>query len=169
MKRRSALACLAGATAWIAGCDRARAPDAKPRWPTLKVRDLTGKSVMLPGASGGARLINFWALWCPPCRQELPGFERLAWNVDSNKLDVFAVALAEDGFAVREYLSQHAASLQSVVMSPELPVVQDLGLDSLPQTFLVGAGGEVLGRWVGAREWDSPAVREQLDQLLHPA
>lgn len=169
MKRRGALACLAGATAWLAGCDAARAPNARPRWPTLAVRDLAGKSVTLAGASGGARLINLWALWCPPCRQELPGLERLAWAVDSNKLDVVAVALAEDGFAVREYLAQHASSLQSVVMSPELPAVRELGLDALPQTFLVAADGEVLARWVGAREWDSPAVREQLDSLLRAA
>lgn len=169
MRRRDALACLAGASAWLAGCDGARAPQAKPRWPTLAVRELGGKPVTLPGATGGARLINLWALWCPPCRQELPGLERLAWTVDSHKLDVVAIALAEDGFAVREYLAQHAASLQSVLLSPELPVVRELGLDALPQTFLVAADGEVLARWVGAREWDSPAVREQLDQLLHPA
>ena len=166
MKRRAALTCLAGASAWLAGCDRAPAPDAKPRWPSLKVRDLAGKSVTLPSASGGARLINLWALWCPPCRQELPGLERLAWAVDSHKLDVFAVALAEDGFAVREYLAQHAASLQSVVISPDVPVVREMGLDALPQTFLVAADGEVLARWVGAREWDSAAVREQLDRML---
>jgi len=166
MKRRGALACLAGASAWLAGCDRTRLPDAKPRWPSLNVRDLACKSLMLPAAGGGARLINLWALWCPPCRQELPGLERLAWAVDSHKLDVFAIALAEDGFAVREYLAQHAATLQSVVMSPELPVVRELGLDTLPQTFLVAADGEVLARWVGAREWDSPPVREQLDRLL---
>jgi thiol-disulfide isomerase/thioredoxin len=169
MKRRGALALLAGATTWLTGCDRPPPPEAKPRWPALKVRDLRGTPVSLPGASGGARLINLWALWCPPCRQELPGLERLAWAVDSLNLDVVAIALAEDGFAVREYLSQHAATLQGLVMSPGVPAVRELGLDALPQTFLVAGNGEVLARWVGAREWDSPPVREQLGQLLRPA
>jgi thiol-disulfide isomerase/thioredoxin len=171
MKRRGVLACLAGATAWLAGCDRVPAPaaNAKPRWPALAVRDLTGRPATLPSASGAPRLINMWALWCPPCRQELPGLERLAWSADNLKLDVVAVALADDGFAVREYLAQHAAGLQSAVMSPGLPVVRELGLDALPQTFLVAGDGQVLARWVGAREWDSPAVREQLEQLLRPA
>lgn len=169
MRRRSAIASIAGAAAWLAGCDGARAPDTRLRWPSLSVRDLAGRPATLAGTSRGARVINVWALWCPPCRRELPSLERLKSVLAPLAIDVCTVALAEDSFPVREYLAQHAAHLHCVVLSPRMPVVAELDVKVLPQTFLVAADGGVLARWIGAREWDSPAVREQLDLLLQPA
>ncbi|MGZ8256051.1 MAG: TlpA family protein disulfide reductase, partial [Burkholderiaceae bacterium] len=148
------------------GCDGARAPDSRPLWPALSVQDLAGRPATLPGTSKGARVINLWALWCPPCRRELPSLERLTWALAPDAIDVNTVALAEDSFPVREYLAQHAPGLHGVILSPRTPVVQELGLQALPQTFLVAPDGRVLARWVGAREWDSQAVRDELDRLL---
>ena len=132
----------------------------------MPVRSLSGQAMLLPTSTSGARLINMWALWCPPCRQELPSLERLAWTLAPSVIDVFAVALAEDSFPVREYLAQHAAGLNSVVVSPGLPVVAELDLRILPQTFLVAPGGNVLAHWVGAREWDSRTIRDELERML---
>jgi uncharacterized protein YidB (DUF937 family) len=84
-------------------------------------------------------------------------------------VELSTVALAEDIFPVREYLAQYAAGLRSMVLSPALPVVKELGLQALPQTFVVAADGAVLARWIGAREWDTSVVREQLDRVLQPA
>ena len=170
MRRRQAIgAALAGAAGWLSGCDKAPAPATARKWPAMSVRDLAGQPTLLPASTSGARLINVWALWCPPCRQELPSLERLAWALAPAEIDVFGVALAEDNFPVREYLAQHAAGLNSVVLSPTMPVVAELDLKVLPQTFLVAAQGDVLARWVGAREWDSPAIREELERLLKSA
>jgi thiol-disulfide isomerase/thioredoxin len=172
LKRRSAIACaayVAGAGAWLAGCGDAPAPPTASRWPALSVRDLEGRALTLPPGSGGVRVINFWALWCPPCRRELPSLQRLASALSPRGVELSTVALAEDIFPVREYLAQYAAGLRSVVLSPALPVVKELGLQALPQTFVVAADGAVLARWIGAREWDTSVVREQLDRLLQPA
>jgi thiol-disulfide isomerase/thioredoxin len=169
MRRRRAVASILCAAAWLAGCDRAPAPQVAQRWPALSVRNLAGQPTILPASTGGARLFNLWTLWCPPCRQELPSLERLAWTLAPQAIDVCAVALAEDSFPVREYLAQHAAGLNSVVLSPRTSVVADLDLKVLPQTFLVAPGGNVLARWVGAREWDSAAVRAELDRLVQSA
>ncbi len=98
-----------------------------------------------------------------------PSLERLAWVLAPQDVEVCAVALAEDSFPVREYLAQHAAGLKGVVLSPRLPAVIELELKVLPQTFLVAPGGAVLARWVGAREWDSAAVHDELDRLLEQA
>ncbi len=166
MNRRQAGFAMAGAAGWLAGCGDARAPATGPRWPMLPVRDLAGLPATLPGISQAARIINLWALWCPPCRRELPSLERLAWSLAPVPFDVWAVALAEDGFAVREYLAQHAPGLRGVVASPQMAAVKELGVEALPQTFLVAPDGRVLARWVGAREWDSQPVRDEIDRLL---
>ena len=173
MRRRRVLAGLTGAAAltgaaWLAGCAKRQAPESQLRWPQLPATDLDGRPATLPGAGGGTRIINFWALWCPPCRRELPSLARLAAMLEPRGIRVCAIALADDGFPVREYLAQHAPRLPSVMLSPRMPVVSRLGLTALPQTFLVAADGAVLARWTGAREWDSAGVREQLEQRAGP-
>src|SRR6185369_16713875 len=110
---------------------------AAPRWPELAVRDLAGGIERMPARTGSPRIVNFWALWCPPCRTELPGLARLSAHLAPRGIEVSAIALAEDLFPVREYLLQHAVQLRSTLVSPRQPVVQDLGLDSLPQTFFI--------------------------------
>lgn len=166
MKRRHALAALAAAT--LAGCGNSR-PDAGARWPALSVRDLAGQPLTLPTASGGARVINLWALWCPPCRRELPSLDRLAAALAPRGIEVSTIAVADDGFAIREYLAQHGLGLRSVVIPARLPGLEPLRVQTLPQTFVVAADGAVLARWIGEREWDAPAVRRELDRTLQTA
>lgn len=160
--RRRALAGL-GAFA-LAGCAE-RAQDLRPRWSALHAQDLQGQPVVLPATAPRVRLINFWALWCPPCRRELPSLERLARVAVTMGIQVSAVAIADNPFAIREYLLQNTPSLPSVVVTPGTPSYQALGLDMLPQTFLVAPDSHLIGRWTGAREWDEPLVVSELQRL----
>jgi thiol-disulfide isomerase/thioredoxin len=164
VKRRAALA--SALAACVAGCGPAPTRQARPQLPALPVRDFTGQATTHVPASGRPQVINMWALWCPPCRAELPALQRLAAALAPEDVAVTAIALAEDLFAVREYLAQVAARLPGAVLSPSQPVVRELQLDALPQTFLVDARGGVIACWVGARDWDTATVRNQLTASL---
>lgn len=160
MKRRAALA--SAVAACLAGCGPAPSARARPKLPAMQVRDLSGAPRTVHGAAGKPQVINMWALWCPPCRAELPALERLADALAPQGFAVSAIALAADLFPVREYLAQYAARLPGAVLAPGTPVVEQLGLDALPQTFLVDPEGGVIAAWVGARDWDAASVRTEL-------
>lgn len=168
MKRRAAIA--SAFAACLSGCGPAPAPRSqRPRWPALTVTELNGDIATLPAATGRPQLVNLWALWCPPCRVELPALERLGLALAPQGVQVSAIALADDLFPVREYLAQHASRLRGAILGPKVPEVRQLGIDSLPQTFAVARDGGVLACWVGAREWDAPAVRAEIARVLKDA
>lgn len=166
--RREAIAIIGAVVVGLSACGGKR-PDTAARWPALWVRDLAGRPMTLPAASGGARLINLWALWCPPCRRELPSLDRLAAVLAPRGVEVSTIAVADDAFAIREYLTQHRLVLRSVVIAPGVPGLEPLRIESLPQSFIVAADGAVLARWIGERDWDAPAVRRELDRVLQQA
>jgi thiol-disulfide isomerase/thioredoxin len=167
MKRRTALtlgggaAALAGAaTLWLA-----RGP--KPAtlvpavWPALPVHSLTGQAQALDVQAPTPRLINLWARWCAPCRRELPSLQRLAARLGRLNIDVLALAVEEDPFALREYV----AALRLALPVWRLAPAESLRLEAsgtLPQTWLVAPSGRVLARWPGERDWDQPALQQQL-------
>jgi thiol-disulfide isomerase/thioredoxin len=167
VKRRAAIA--SAFAACLAGCGPAPSVSSRPRWPALPVTELSGRAALLPAANAQPQVVNLWALWCPPCRAELPALERLGLDLALQGVRVSAIALAEDVFAVREYLSEHAARLPGALLQPGLPVVRQLGLDALPQTFVVSREGAVLACWVGSRDWDAPPVRAELARVLKDA
>nr|WP_269129403.1 TlpA disulfide reductase family protein [Ramlibacter alkalitolerans] len=135
----------------------------------MSVTELSGQAATLPALSTQARIVNLWALWCAPCRAELPALERLGMALAGRGVQVSAIALADDVFPVREYLAERAARLRAAVLGPRQPVVRQLGLDALPQTFVVARDGGVLACWVGARDWDAAPVRAELDRVLKDA
>lgn len=161
MRRRDALGCAAAGAMFLAGCDGPSARPTKLRWSALDVHDLYGRRSRLEVVASSARLVNFWAMWCPPCRHELPSLQRLAAEREEG-IEVCAVALADDYFGVREYLAQHAAGLPCVVMRQDDPALRQLDVAVLPQTFLVSAKGDVLTRWVGERDWHSKSMRAEI-------
>jgi thiol-disulfide isomerase/thioredoxin len=99
---------------------------------------------------GSARptLMHFWATWCPPCRAELPGILALA---EDYPVDVVAVALDEEWADVDRFFAGRSPS--GVFLGDSGEVERELGIRTLPVTYLVEPGGEIRLRFDGARDW----------------
>jgi len=143
---------------------RARPVARDPAMLSLPWPDLEGRVHRLVDGTPRLRIVNLWARWCAPCRRELPSLQRLASRLDAQRYELLTVALDDDAFALREYARGLNFTLPILqARQSELPA--PLRARSLPQTVLLGSDGQVLGRVVGARDWDQPAA---LAALLEP-
>ena len=81
------------------------------RFPDLALTDAAGKKINLSALGGHVRVLHFWGSWCPHCRQEMPGLQRLARQLGKEKLAFVLVQVREDAAGAREWLRQQKISL----------------------------------------------------------
>jgi thiol-disulfide isomerase/thioredoxin len=114
---------------------------------------------------GRPLLINVWASWCGPCRAEMGSLERLAWRDQGQRVTVIGISTDDSEAAAKRYLQVANATLNHY-LDRALEMENMLGAERLPLTVLVDARGQVLGKYYGAREWDSAEAARWLDSRL---
>ena len=143
---------------------RAPAPaSAQPSRPPLLVTASDGKKVDLAAASGKLRVVHFWATWCAPCADELPGL--LAWSREAArdpKIEVLAIAVDTDIKAVTSFLAKTGATALPTYLDPDGPTARQFGTVKFPETWFLGPDGTVLGHWIGPQDWSDPARRAEI-------
>jgi cytochrome c biogenesis protein CcmG/thiol:disulfide interchange protein DsbE len=134
--------------------------------PDFALPDLHGKKIRLSDyRDTRAVLINFWATWCVPCREEMPTLERLAQERRST-LEVLAVSLDTGGPAkVRAFVRELGLTFP-VLLDPELAVGRLYRVRALPITFIVDRTGIVRHREIGYRDWTDRESRFIVDEAL---
>lgn len=132
------------------------APDlvlARPEGATVRLAELRGKSVLL----------HFWATWCPPCREELPGLLALGRELSrGGELEVLAVTLDQDWATVRKFFDGDIPA--EVVQDASKRSAGVYDVSALPDTYLVGPDGTLRLRFGGPRDWHDEAAREVLQR-----
>lgn len=129
------------------------------------VTDTDGKRHRLADYRGKWVVVNFWATWCEPCRQEMPSLQKLARRLEDRGLVVLTVAVNDREAQVKDFLWE---------ISVDLPVLHDreqaesraLGVRVLPTTLVFDRSHRQRLRAVGAVEWEAPEVRAQLEKLM---
>jgi thiol-disulfide isomerase/thioredoxin len=122
--------------------------------PEATLQGLNGPAMQLGSFRGRPLIINVWASWCGPCRQEMESLERLAWRGTGPGFAIIGISTDDDAQAALAWLRASHATM-SQFLDQGLQMEQMLGATRLPLTVLVGADGRVLRRVYGAREWDS--------------
>ena len=121
--------------------------------PDLALRYGDGVSRSLADTRGRPLLLHFWATWCPPCRQELPGLLDLAAERGGR---VLLVALDDDWESVRRFLDRPIPGY--VALANGVEVGRLFGVRELPETFVVDPSGTMTMRFRGARDWKSASM-----------
>jgi thiol-disulfide isomerase/thioredoxin len=142
------------------------------RAPNLEMKDLAGATHKLADLRGSIVVLNFWATWCGPCRQELPMLSRLSQEYSAKPENAakkvrFIAASADESknrAKVDQFLSSNSLALD-VWLGADLDMLDRAGLGNvLPATLILDEQGEIVARIMGqAREAD---IRAPLDWLL---
>ena len=150
---------LVGGLVWMRGRTPTLAPD-------FAVVDLSGKTVRLSALRGRVVLVNVWATWCPPCREEMPSMERLYKRLGGPDFELLAVSEDEGGIdGVRRFVKDLGVTFP-VLYDPERQVGSRFGVWGYPETFVIDRSGYVVERVIGPRTWDSAAQVEALQALM---
>ncbi|HJT22359.1 MAG TPA: TlpA disulfide reductase family protein [Nitrospira sp.] len=118
----------------------------------FRSRDVMGKVVLL----------NFWATWCGPCKEEMPSLARLQAQFDPARVRVVTVTADMQVQGIKQFLTQLGIDLP-VLFDEEQEVSRSFMVRGLPTTVLIAPDGRPLGRAVGPRAWDS----EESVALIH--
>jgi thiol-disulfide isomerase/thioredoxin len=138
--------------------------DAQPA-PALDLVDLDGRRHRLSDYRGQVLVINFWATWCLPCREELPGMGRAARELAGDGVRVVTVAMGQDVTEVREFLAFLDFDLPKLV-DPAGRAAEAWRVQTLPTSCVVDPAGRIALQVIGAYDWESPALWERLRALV---
>ena len=133
--------------------------------PPLQLADIAGKMHRLADYRGKVVLVNFWATWCAPCREEMPSIERLRQAMKSKPFAVLAVNLAEPPARVRDFLQSMPLGFP-ILLDADMAATQAWKVRQLPASFVVGPDGRIRYSYIGDLDWSRDAVRKTLTELL---
>lgn len=126
------------------------------------LEDIRGKRTEFSNFQDQVVIINFWATWCPPCLAEMPDFQKL-YEDYGNKVKFFFVT-NEEHATVDAFLKRKRFDLPTYRMLTKAP--EPLDGRTLPTTYVLDKGGEIVVDKVGAANWNSDSFRKTLDNLL---
>jgi peroxiredoxin len=126
---------------------------------------LDGKKLRLRDQRGKVVFVNFWATWCPPCREEMPAMERLYQQHKNQGFVMMAVSLDGDSKVVPPFVKEHGFTFP-VALDPGMDVANAYGVRALPSSFVIDPEGQVVGIALGSRAWDGKAAHALIEAML---
>jgi thiol-disulfide isomerase/thioredoxin len=167
------IAVLAGAALAFFAKDALRPPDvrvptlsvpaAKVAFPAgpLLVRDREGAARDLAARTGKGLILHFWATWCAPCQEEMPGLVKFVKDTKADRnVEFLAVSVDTDWKVVDAWLKARGITDLPLALDPNGDTAHVVGTDKYPETWFVLPTGEVLRRALGAEDWNDPKLRE---------
>jgi peroxiredoxin len=133
--------------------------------PALELEDIEGKVHRLSDYRGSAVLVNFWATWCTPCREEMPSIEALRAALQGKRFVVLAVNVGESGRSARDFAGTMTLGFP-LLLDRDARTSKAWGARILPASFVVGPDGRIRYSYLGALDWASLEVRTAIESLV---
>jgi thiol-disulfide isomerase/thioredoxin len=165
MKRRVILALLALLAAFPAAAEMREVSfySNSRSVPSVPFVDGQGHKLTLADFKGKLVVVDFWATWCVPCRQEFPAFDRLQENLGGKAILVLPISIDRKGMpAVDRFYDETKPIHLGRYLDDGHELSDAMGVRGLPTTVIIGPDGREIGRVEGPADWDSPKLRQEL-------
>ncbi|MBU3028973.1 TlpA disulfide reductase family protein [Paracoccus marinaquae] len=138
----------------------------RPAVPDTEFTDPEGGSHSLADYRGKVVLLNFWATWCAPCREEMPSLDRLQTDMGGEDFQVVTVATGRNPPAkIDKFFEETGVRNLPVLLDPKQQLARDLGVLGLPVTVLIDREGREVARLIGDADWASEPARQVIRQM----
>jgi DsbE subfamily thiol:disulfide oxidoreductase len=135
------------------------------RAPDFTLQDTEGRTWRLADLAGKIVLVNFWASWCDPCRDEMPSIQSLLNSQKGNDTFVFlSILYRDDPGRATAYLREKGFAFPVLIDSKN--VALSYGVTGVPETFIIDKTGVIKDKIIGPLNWDAPEVRAALTKLM---
>jgi peroxiredoxin len=138
-------------------------PDAGPA-PDFALPDTNGRMHRLSDYRGKTVIINFWATWCPPCREEIPSMNRAWQQLRDEDVVMLAVNMGEDEDTIFVFTADYPAEFP-LLLDRDGTVTARWPVKGLPTTYIVAPDGRIAYRAIGGRRWDDSGILDTLRAL----
>ncbi|MEO3432351.1 TlpA disulfide reductase family protein [Inquilinus sp. CAU 1745] len=136
--------------------------------PELRFQGADGNDLSLADFRGRVVLLNVWATWCVPCREEMPTLDRLQAELGGSDFEVVALSIDRGGFGdVRAFFSEIGIENLRIYLDQPGASMGTLGVLGVPTTLLIDRQGREVGRLTGPAEWDSPEAIDLIRRYLN--
>jgi len=135
--------------------------------PNFTLTDMQGQQVSLADLKGKVVILNFWATWCPPCREEMPSMEMLHRKYKDQGLVILAVNVEQEGMAAVKGFLQKTPYTFPILLDTEAEVQNLYKVFRFPESFIIDKNGNVVEKVIGAIDWTSGPAFKLINFLLN--
>ena len=134
--------------------------------PVFKLLDTDGRQWDLSAMRGKVVMINFWATWCPTCKQEMPSIHNLnVMSGNAENFEILTILYQDSSRKAVKYFSENGFAMP-ILLDPTGVTAAKFGLTGVPETFIIDKKGIVRIKQIGPREFDQPDVINALNQMM---
>ena len=128
--------------------------------------DINGQQFTLSQFKGKIVFLNFWTTWCPECRNEMPSMEKLHRKLKGQDFAMIGVNLQEPALRVKDFLKQYQLTF-SILLDTKGKIGPQFWIRAIPTTFILDKNGEIIGKALGSRHWDSKESIALFEYLIN--
>ncbi|MDH5750908.1 MAG: SCO family protein [Deltaproteobacteria bacterium] len=125
------------------------------RAPDFSLKGLDGREWTMSELKGKVVVLNFWATWCIPCLEEFPQLQNLHKTLGGQNFILLAVNVMDKRSRIEAFLKDKGYDFP-IALDEKGDVYRSYGVKNFPATIVVDHDGNIHGRALGARQWDSP-------------
>ena len=128
--------------------------------PEVSFSNAAGETVMLTDYKGNVVVLNLWATWCAPCREEMPSLDALQAHFSEGAVTVLALSLDRSkADSPQAFLAELGVNRLVFGHDPKSRSARALGAFGLPTTIIIDPNGREVARLLGEAEWHTPAMK----------